>query len=987
MSSVAHIIRRRRNRKARQRLSRGRNRLWSGFIASLFAFAILLPLSVTLGIAGWLYAQALSTMPTAAETIYLDPIIGTTQFTDSSGQTVLFSVRDPLGDTRDWLEIAQLPPYLLHATIQMEDPNFLSDTPEGDFLSDTTGTLGRVWRYILAMPSRRDSSLTARLARNALIPLASNSGLDPALLEIAYIADINRRYTPLEVLEWHLNTNFYGNDAYGIEAAAQVYLDKSAVDLTLDEAALLAAIPPAPQFNPLDNENAARGRQLDLLRNMLVNGTITQDDFNFAASRLTPLRTDSRYAAQIAPEFSQYAREQAEDILTWIGLDGPSLVARGGLQITTTLDLDLYYQSDCLLRAHLAQLRGQSSAAIAAQTGEPCAALAYLDAPSPIDPAALPDSGALLLMDVATGEIKSLVGDVTSQTRQPGPTLHPFVYFQGFLTNLYNPASMVLDIPQPFPGAADGLIYTPNNPDRRFRGPVNLRDAMVGQLLPPVVAVADDVRLNNVIASAHLIGLNSLDRTEYDLSLLERGGSVSVLDITYAYSVFATLGVQQGVDTEPLARNYRARNPVAIKRIADAEGNILWQYDADRIALSKTNIFEPELGYLVNDVLADNLQRQAVLETDTNMLNINRPAAVVNGLTSDDMDNWTIGYTPQYVLGVHLGRDDRRALSLDTHGLQGAAYVWQAIMRYAHERDALPPAQWSQPDGIERYVICERSGLIPPNNSQCPTRTEIFAAPPLRTDTYWQAVEVNSQTNQRATTYTPASLRIERVYFVPPAPALDWWQANGQPLPPTEYDTRSRPAVLTIARIFSPGEYDYLSGVVDVRGAIDTDTIQFYQLAYGQGLNPTQWFDITGRQTTRPNTQLLGEWNTNGLDGIYTLQLSVTLPDNSIDNDFVQVTIDNQIPSVRLNAGEAGRIYRFPAENIIPINAEASDNLGVERVEFYRNGILLGIDREYPYGFEFDIQRTGTETFRAVVFDRVGNQSSDELAVEIIRSQ
>lgn len=983
MPSVAQIIRRRRNRKDRRRQQTTRSRVWYGLTAVVLLLLVILPLSIILGVAGLLYLRAASTLTEAPDSVTLDPTAGTTLLYDRSGQTLLFRVSDPLGDNRHFVELKTLSPYVVQATLFMEDPDFIHVTQ-----FDAGTALTRLWRYILGAAPAHDVSLTGKLVRNTLLPHARASGLDENLLELVLVTEVNRRYTPEAVVEWYLNTAYYGKDAYGIEAAAQVYLGKSASELTLDEAALLAAIPPAPQFNPFDNETAARGRQTDLLRNLLSNGIITRPEFDAAINRYTPLRTDPIQPPLAAPEFAIYAREQAEDILTGLGMDGPRLLSRGGLRITTTLDMDLYYQAECILRAHLGQLRGQPAASSPALTGEPCKGAAYLANITGVDTTSLPDTGALLLIEVPTGEIRAIVGDVTSISYQPGAMLFPFVYLQGFLSGAFTPATMVLDIPQPFPGPAEGLIYTPASADGQFRGPLNLSDAFAAGLLPPAVYVADTQGMNRVLFAAHRMGLNSLDENGNDLSLLERGGAVAVLDMTYAYSVFAAQGYMIGVDVEPVARGYRARNPVAVLKIEDAAGNVLWEYDETRKALSRTSIVGADLAYLVTDILSDNGKRRAVTGMDPAVLDIQRPAAVNNALTGDRTESWTAGYTPQYVLGVHLVRADRVALSLEAYGLQGAAPVWQAIMQYAHERDGLPPAVPPRPENIVEYRVCDKSGMTPPPGSQCPTRSELFLreVPPYQTDTYWQSVQVNSQTGQRATANTPSNLVVENVYFVPPEAAMDWWRSNRLPLPPQDYDILSRPEVLKAVQILLPEHFAPVGGTVDVRGSINSTSIQFFQVSYGQGLNPTQWFNIGDRRTDYTPGTSLGMWDTTGLDGIYTLQLAVTYNDNTRDTDFVQVTVDNVAPTVVLQAGEPGQVFRFPADDAIPVLATVQDNLGIERVEFYHNGVLLGIDEEWPYGFEFKIQRTGLEVFRAAAFDQVGNQSETEIQVEIIRS-
>jgi hypothetical protein len=284
-------------------------------------------------------------------------------------------------------------------------------------------------------------------------------------------------------------------------------------------------------------------------------------------------------------------------------------------------------------------------------------------------------------------------------------------------------------------------------------------------------------------------------------------------------------------------------------------------------------------------------------------------------------------------------------------------------------------------------MVCERSGLLP--NGVCPTRREIFinAIQPNRVDTYWQSFDINSQTNQRATVNTPAGLRSERIYFVPPDDALDWWEANNQPLPPTEYDTVSRPELLGAAALLAPAPFAYVGGVVDVRGSMDDSNMQYYQLAYGQGLNPEEWVQIGGQQQAFTRGASLGTWDTSGLDGLYSLRLTVVLNDNSLETDVRQVTIDNQPPTLVLSAGdEAQTVFRWPDDRTVSLNAEVVDNLAIEHVEFYYNGQFIGTDEEWPYGFEWEITRVGTETFSAVAFDAVGNQANADLTVEVVRA-
>ncbi len=987
MATVTQIIQRRRRRQSRRQKFEARRQIGLLIGLVLFAVLVIIPAGVAASGAGVMYWRSASDLPQPLDTIYLDPIVGPTQFYDRSGQALLFSVQDPLGDERAWTSLDTLPAYVMEATLSAEDPYFLT-TPRPGFFESLT----RLWYNAISGPLPADPSLTGRLVRNVIAPPGEVVSVWDREREIALVAEINRRYSSQQILEWHLNTDYYGNEAYGIEAAAQVYLGKSAVDLTLDEAALLAAIPPAPQYNPIDNEIAARGRQDDVLRALLQVAEITAQDYDTAVTTLTPIKTGSGQSPEIAPDFSIYARQQAKEILDSLGYDGARLVARGGLNIITTLDLDLYYQSECTLRTQLARLQGDTNTQ-AALNGETCQGALYLPPLSPVIADSLPNNGALAIIDVSSGEIKSIVGSSAAITYQPGPTLLPFVYFEGFIKGGRNAAEMVSDIPISFPGAAEGLIYTPQNSDGQFRGPLNLRDAMGAGLLPPAVQVANRLRIDNILLRAHQLGLTSLDiNSRYDLSLLERGGEVSVLDIAYAYSVLSSMGEMRGISVEPIGRNYRVRDPVAVLRIEDQDGNLLWEYKGDQfepdcaVAENCTLVYPEQVGYLMNDILSDGTTRERVLgQNAASLLNPSRPTAVVNGKTSDNRDAWTAGYTPQIITVVHFGRTDDSAMTLDAPDLRGTAPVWRALMDYISTRDALPAADWTRPEGIIDASVCERSGMLP--NGVCPVRNEIFIEgfQPSQADTYWQSFDINTQTGQLATLNTPAGVRSQRVYFVPPPDVLDWWQSNNQPMPPVDYDTVSRPELLGSAAILQPAPFAYVGGEVDIRGSMDTSNMQYYQLAFGKGLIPDQWTQIGPQQTTFERGSSLGTWNTDGLDGLYSLQLTVVLGDNTRESDVRQVTIDNTAPTITLNAGEPGKIYRWPDEQSIELTAEVLDNLAIDHVEFYHNGQFIGSDEQWPYGFSWDITGAGNEIFSAVAFDAVGNQANAEMTVEVVR--
>jgi membrane carboxypeptidase/penicillin-binding protein PbpC len=551
---------------------------------------------------------------------------------------------------------------------------------------------------------------------------------------------------------------------------------------------------------------------------------------------------------------------------------------------------------------------------------------------------------------------------------------------------------MVLDIPQQFSGTAPGLIYVPGNRDGVYRGPMNLRDAMSAWLLSPAVEVANRARLDSVITIAHRLGVNSLTDGGYDLSLLERGGAISTLDVAYAYSVFAAMGEMRGLPTAPLGRDFRVYNPTAVLRIEDAEGNVLWSRDG--AGIQPIVVTDSALVYLINDVLADAASRRATLTSiDDSAIRVTDPSgrerttAIVSGVTSNNRDAWTAGYTPQFVVAVRVGREDSGEMLLDAQGFNGAAPIWRAVMQYAHNRDNLDIREWTRPEAVIVRNVCDTSGLSP--NGVCPTYDDVFLTgqPPAQ-DTFWQNVAINSLTGNRATASTPAGQRTERIYFVPPSAALDWWQQRNLPLPPEELDPITTANVQSANLILRPEALQFVGGVVEIRGTVDVANMESYQLSYGQSLDPQQWFSISDPQTAYTPGGLLGTWNTAGLDGVYTLRLTVRLRDSQVEESTVFVTVDNQPPTVTLGAGvdDAGnpRVYRFPGDVAVTLEADVLDN-AIDRVEFYANGEFLSVDNEWPFSADWQITRAGAQIFTAVAFDTAGNSQSADLLVDIAR--
>ncbi len=972
MPALAHIIRRRHNRKRRRQQQGRRSALWLFIILGLPCLLLMTPFVAGLGLSLWLYTQAAAHAPEPVQTAFLDAAIGETRFYDRGGKIALHSVNDPLGEGRRWLQLADLPGYVIDAALLSVDFD-IARAPES---FDAFATLSQMWRYIIGAPLGAEDGLAGRLAREAMLPWARASGLDASLLEIVFAAENRRRYSPAELLEWRLNSSYFGRDAFGLEAAAQVYLGKSAHQLSLAEAALLAPIAGEPRLNPLDHPQGARERGDDLLFALLEAALIDRAQFDAATAEAVNVLGSAGHASEGASAFLAYARRQAENSLTQQSLDGARLVARGGLKITTSLDADLQGQAECLFQA----LLEGGGAAASARDGTPCLVARGLSAVA-ADP---PDDVALAMIDVASGQILSMAGAATAARHQPAVLLHPFVYMDAFLRREYTPASMVYDLPRAYPGPADDLIYTPSNADGRYRGPMNLRDAMAAGLTPPAAQVAGERGLGPALELAGALGFSSLARSRPELALLERGGAVAVLDAAYAYSVLAADGMMRGLQSPADAGALRGRDPIAVLKIEAADGELLWAYAEDDVATYQSAVIEPSLAFMVNDILADSRARARVLGREGAAFAPGYKTAFLEGRSADGRDSWRLGYTTDLLLALQVGWEDA-APSSDVAGEgPGPTLVWRALMDYALAQREAPADAWQAPAGIEEYLVCEISGMLPPTADHCPTRLELVPrGSQLRRDDRWRTVEINRADGLLATVNTPDDLREDRAYFVPPEAIMDWWTNNDMPLPPSTYSADGIAVEVKPARLTAPADYAYLGARVEIRGEINRPGAVGWLLEYGAEANPERWTTIAEGAAQDANGGITAAWETALLSGIHTLRLRVSFSDGSVSTDSKLLTFDNTPPAIRLATVDGLAQISAAAGKRVSLMADVRDNLTIDRVEFYREEDLVAVDSQWPYGAEMPADAPGVISYRAVAFDQVGNRAQSTITVTV----
>jgi len=990
-------LQRRQRRRLRSHTGPGRLLQFAGaFLLLVFVVALLSISGVVGGVVG-VYAYFAKDLPEPEQIEFVEQDFETTRIYDRSGGVLLWEIIDPHAGDRVWVPLDQVPDDLVCATVAIEDRTFWENpgiNPRGILRAFVSNLRGQ--------QIQGGSSITQQLIKMVLIDpedrIVNPEGADLSdyarkIKEVILAVEITRRYDKEKILEWYLNTNFYGNLAYGIEAAAQVYFGKSVGELDLAEAATLAAIPQFPGMNPFDDPAAARERQHLVLDVMVRQGCITPEQA--AAAKVEPwhLASATEQFDFLAPHFSVYVRNRLEEMF------GPELVYRGGLRVYTTVDYDLQQQAECVARAHVRRLSGEDEQTVLEEAlASGCEAAQYLPPLRAYDVGKDHNvsNAAVVALKPGTGEILAMVGsldywdetidgrfNVALAQRQPGSSFKPFTYIT-LLSQGYNAAHLLWDVRTAFqqPGQAP---YVPENYDRQYHGPQRLRLALARSYNIPAVAALQLAGVDNTIRTAHRMGINGLDRglEFYGLSLTLGGGEVRLLDMAYAYSVLANYGVMVGrpVPAERLRPGYRQLDPVAILRVEDREGKVLYEYDEPQ----RQEILSPQLAYLMTSILSDRQARRAAFGHPNPLeLSNDRPAAVKTGSTNDWRDAWTIGFAPQLVAGVWVGNSDNSEME-NVPGSKGAAPIWHAVMEYALKDEEIVP--FERPDGLVERQVCAVSGHLP--TEHCPVVTELFipGTEPTETCSIHQAFRVNRETGRLCTVFTPPELCEERVYEVYPPEAADWLASLDEearpPTPPTEYDTVYSPA-LTDAEvsITYPPAYAYVSGeVITVTGNARGGDFAFYRLAFGEGLNPTEWIQIGPDHSNQVDNGVLEYWYLGGLDGLCSLQLTVVDHSQVLRQATIQVTVDNITPTIELTYPPEGKVYVLGDDEWINVNAEVSDNYAIGRVEFYRNDEEdpFAVRTVPPYNVNWVIDTVGDQRFRAVIYDAAGNRAESEV--------
>ena len=640
--------------------------------------------------------------------------------------------------THTYVPLEQIPESLREATIAVEDASFYRN-PGFDVLA-----MGRALVQNLGAGEivAGGSTITQQLVRNLYFSREERASHSPwrKVRETILAFRLTRHFGKDKILELYLNQVYYGNLAYGVEAAARTYFGKSARDLDLAEASLLAGLPQSPAtYDPLTNLSATKQRQRTVLSLMERRGYIGQAEAQAAFEE--PLHFTEAIFPMEAPHFVVYVRNLLDRQL------GAEALEQGGLRVYTSLDLDMQHIAEDIVRRHVASLADHDVS-----------------------------NAGLVALEPTTGQILAMVGsadyfdedidgavNMALAARQPGSSIKPITYAAA-LSKGYTAASPIADIRTSF-FTRKGERYAPDNYDAQFHGLVSLRYALGSSLNVSAVRVMDEIGVDTVLRLAHDLGITTLDDIgRYDLSLTLGGGEVRLLDLAAAYGAFASGGVR--------------REPAAILRVEDSSGHVLYEWEQP----PEEQVLSAQVAYLITDILSDNGARMLTFG-EYSPLRLSRPAAVKTGTTSDFRDNWTIGYTSDLVAGVWVGNADNRPMH-QVSGVTGAGPIWHDFMEEAL-KDA-PRQPFSRPEGLVESEVCEPTGLLPGPWCLRPRR-ELFIAgsQPTSTETYYRALEVCASTGAPASPSCPPEEVVARVFVFPPPEVVPWAREAGLPLAPS----------------------------------------------------------------------------------------------------------------------------------------------------------------------------------------------------------
>lgn len=667
-------------------------------------FALILLSLFTISYSFWFFI--IKDLPKAEELINRDINISTKIY-DRNGELLYTIYKD---ENRTPIALDNIPAQVRLATIAIEDAEFYSHPG-----FSVRGITRAIIRNIKRGELTGGSTITQQLVKNAL--LSPEKTLSRKLKEIFLSIKVELYYDKDTILEMYLNEVAYGGTAYGIQEAARTYFAKDADQLTLAESALLAGLPKSPtRYSPFGpNKDFAFERQKEVLNLMHVNGFITsqqkfeaeQEAITFAANK-----TDIK-----APHFVMYVREHLVDIY------GEEVVAKGGLEVFTTLDLRMQNLAEEIVREEVEKLSSLNVG-----------------------------NGAALIIEPNTGDVLAMVGskdyfdtesdgnvNITLAQRQPGSSIKVINYAFA-LSNNFTPATIIKDSPVTFTVSGQPP-YSPRNYDNRYRGNIPLRNALAESRNIPAVRVLASYGVDKMIQLGRSMGITTwVNPSNYGLSLTLGGGEVRLIDLATVYATIANYGRRQNINPLLKVTNYEGKVLEEKKCIPSEKGSsiaekiirstqVLATSSAKKIQDTQIDgcggeqVLDPRVSYLLIDILKDNKARSLAFGSSSLLIVPgHQEVAVKTGTSNDLRDNLAIGFNQKYLVATWVGNNDNSPMSRIASGITGATPIFNKIMSAILTNEE--NHDWIIPDGLVQVPICPITGTLPCQG--CPIRIEWF---------------------------------------------------------------------------------------------------------------------------------------------------------------------------------------------------------------------------------------------------------------------
>ncbi|MFZ2299798.1 MAG: transglycosylase domain-containing protein [Candidatus Moraniibacteriota bacterium] len=574
-----------------------------------------------------------------------------TKIFDRTGTHLLYEVHGE--EKRTVIPFSDMPDVIKYATISLEDQDFYNH-----YGIKLTSIARSLLKDIVSFgKAQGGSTITQQFVKNSL--LTNEKTFIRKVKEVILSLEIETKFSKDEILAMYLNEIPYGSNAYGIEAAAQTFFGKPARELSLDEAALIAALPQATAYySPYgSHRDALIGRKEHALKTMARLGYITEEQMRQAVEERTLDKLSPQKDIIAAPHFVMYIKDYLQQKY------GDRAVEEGGLKVITTLDWDKQQVAEAAVRE-------------GAENNKRWRA----------------ENAALVAMDPKTGHVLAMVGskdyfdvsidgqvNVAIRDRQPGSSFKPYVYLAAFAKG-YLPETILYDTKTQFE-TAEGKSYEPNNYDGKSHGPLPMMKTLGGSLNIAAVKTLYLVGVKDAIQLAKNLGITGLnDPSKLGLSLVLGGGEVKLLDHVSAYSTLATGGIRHPQTT--------------ILRIEDASGATAEEFKPD----AGERVIDEKYVAMLDSVLSDNANRAWVFGENSPLRFDNRPVVAKTGTTNEFRDGWTIGYTPSLAVGVWAGNNDNRAMVEGADGVNVAAPIWRAFLDKALTNYAIEEFPKYNPD-------------------------------------------------------------------------------------------------------------------------------------------------------------------------------------------------------------------------------------------------------------------------------------------------